>query len=105
MPIYEYHCGHCDREFERLELSQKDSSVAQCPYCQGAGAKIISAPATVGEPWKERMSPTRLPNWHQQNKMAAWQDSWTKYRQKKPLPHDKGSGIKVYETEGLKKSE
>ncbi len=103
-PIFEYHCNYCNREFERLELSGEEASAAQCPFCQGADImKVISAPATVGEPWKIRMSPERLPNWHQQNKRAECHDAWMKYRQRNPLPQDRGAGIKVYETEGLKK--
>lgn len=102
MPIYEYHCIHCDKDFERLEMKISDTPVAQCPHCHGAALKIMSAPAIVYEDLKTRMSPDRLPNWHQNNKRAEWQDAWMRYRQKNPLPNDRGPGIKVYESDGVK---
>jgi hypothetical protein len=89
-------------EFERLMFSIEEASVSQCPNCNGIGQRIMSRTAIVGEPWKVRMSPERLPNWHQNNKRAEQRDAWTRYRQKNPLPWDRGSGIKVYESDGLK---
>lgn len=102
MPIYEYCCPYCERIIERLEFSIKEIPTTQCPYCKSLAHKIMSVPAITAEPWSERMSPTKLPNWQQQNKKAEWHDAWMRYRQKAPLPHDRGAGIKVYESEGLK---
>ena len=103
MPIFEYECQSCGRTFENLVFPWESSGpTSQCPACMGIGEKLMSAPSIVAEPWKVRMSPDRLPNWNQQNKKANWQDAWTRYRQKNPLPQDKGSGIKVYETDGIK---
>ncbi len=41
MPIYEYHCEHCNRDFE---FSQKitDAPLSACPTCDGPVAKLIS---------------------------------------------------------------
>jgi putative FmdB family regulatory protein len=102
MPIYEYHCIHCSEEFERLELSIKEIPVSQCPNCQGAALKIISAPAVVFETVDTRLSVDRLPTYHQKNKEAKWHDAWQEHRRKNPVPGDKGSQTKVYESEGLK---
>ncbi len=32
MPIYEYQCGHCDHEFEKLVLSSSEK--VSCPKCK-----------------------------------------------------------------------
>ena len=33
MPIYEYHCDHCDATFEQMtSMSQRDAKT-QCPAC------------------------------------------------------------------------
>ncbi|MFO7697803.1 MAG: zinc ribbon domain-containing protein [Anaerolineae bacterium] len=35
MPLYEYHCPHCDVTFDRLRpFSQADAPI-RCPECQG----------------------------------------------------------------------
>lgn len=34
MPIYEYHCDECDRDFEKLVLSKSDERT-ECPHCSG----------------------------------------------------------------------
>lgn len=105
MPIFEYQCSLCSGVFEKLIFPwEDDTAVSQCPACMGVGQKVLSAPAIVFEDLKTRMSPDRLPNWHENNKKAAVQDAWTRYRQKKPLPHDKGQATKVYETEGLREA-
>jgi len=37
MPMYEYTCTKCQRDFELLrELSQRDEK-CQCPHCQAKG--------------------------------------------------------------------
>ena len=35
MPIYEYRCLDCGREFSRLILSSADGDSFECPKCQG----------------------------------------------------------------------
>jgi putative FmdB family regulatory protein len=34
MPIYEYTCGSCHREFELLVRSAKEAKGLKCPHCQ-----------------------------------------------------------------------
>ncbi|MEW6441936.1 MAG: zinc ribbon domain-containing protein [bacterium] len=41
MPIYEYQCGRCGKEFE-LFKSVKDSAEPACKYCGGPVRKLIS---------------------------------------------------------------
>lgn len=46
MPIYEFRCDDCGREFEALVRSD---GVARCPGCQGAQlSKKLSVFATAG---------------------------------------------------------
>lgn len=47
MPIYEYHCQDCGREFELLVLPRV---VPACPACQGANLeRRISVPAVKSD--------------------------------------------------------
>ncbi len=43
MPIYDYHCISCDKNFELLVRS---TTVLACPYCSGSQLeKLVSMPA------------------------------------------------------------
>jgi len=101
MPIYEYHCIHCDEDFERLELSIKEVPVSQCPNCLGVGVKVISKPGIVYEVFDERRI-SRLPTYQQKEHEARQHDKWLASRLKRPLPHDRGEGTKTYESDGLR---
>ena len=52
MPIYEYHCLECHREFERIQKFS-DPPLAQCPSCAGTVQKLISRSAfhLKGDGW------------------------------------------------------
>ena len=41
MPIYEYHCFKCDKEFERFQKIT-DTPLATCPDCNGSVRRLIS---------------------------------------------------------------
>jgi putative FmdB family regulatory protein len=44
MPIYEYRCNQCKKEFSQLFLSKKDANLAQCKYCNSKDlSKLLSA--------------------------------------------------------------
>jgi putative FmdB family regulatory protein len=46
MPIFEYRCGDCEREFEAFVTSERR---AECPACGGANlTKLLSTPGMVG---------------------------------------------------------
>jgi putative FmdB family regulatory protein len=48
MPIYEFHCHDCDREFE--DLVMRSSDVVVCPRCGSENAeKLMSAFAVGGD--------------------------------------------------------
>ena len=60
MPIYEYHCLKCQKEFELLRpLSQSNESVI-CPSCGGEGQKLVSGyAAKLGFYVRPSLSPFR----------------------------------------------
>lgn len=43
MPVFEYVCNRCGREFEELMLSANDADRVRCPQCSGAVTRKISA--------------------------------------------------------------
>jgi putative FmdB family regulatory protein len=44
MPIYEYHCRRCKKEFSELRLSMSDSSPIQCKFCRSRNvARVLSS--------------------------------------------------------------
>lgn len=44
MPIYEYHCKQCRKDFEALVWSQRDESNICCPKCQSKDLGRILSP-------------------------------------------------------------
>ena len=44
MPIYEYRCNECSKEFSFLLLNKKDLRKVRCKFCQGANlTRLLSA--------------------------------------------------------------
>jgi putative FmdB family regulatory protein len=44
MPIYEYRCNQCNREFSELFLSPKDIRKVSCKYCRSRNlTKLVSS--------------------------------------------------------------
>ena len=41
MPIYEYECGNCSREFQCLVMNAGDEKNMACPNCQGQDLRRI----------------------------------------------------------------
>lgn len=39
MPLYEYHCVHCDIKFDLLRPFSRADTPAPCPDCQGEDTK------------------------------------------------------------------
>jgi putative FmdB family regulatory protein len=33
MPIYEYHCNHCGRDFDKFVRFSEQSTAQDCPHC------------------------------------------------------------------------
>jgi putative FmdB family regulatory protein len=99
MPIYEYTCSKCNQLFERLELSIQDIPTSPCPLCAGVGTRVISAPAIIYEIFDER-AVHRLPDWNQKMAQAKAHDARVRRNPRlAPLEHDRGQGIKVYESD------
>jgi putative FmdB family regulatory protein len=46
MPTYNYRCNDCERTFEAFH-SMSCSSPQFCPYCNGAGKKLLSATSII----------------------------------------------------------
>ncbi len=46
MPIYEYYCSKCCKEFELMLPISKADAAALCPTCGAAGEKLVSACAS-----------------------------------------------------------
>ena len=44
MPIYEYRCNECNREFSELFLNSKEAGKVRCKYCNSRNlSKLISS--------------------------------------------------------------
>ncbi len=49
MPIYEYTCAPCGKEFEELVIRRSDEAEVKCPSCGSPQvARRMSRPAAVG---------------------------------------------------------
>jgi len=46
MPVYTYHCDHCEAEFEKYQ-SFSEESLTTCPECQNETLRKIYSPALV----------------------------------------------------------
>jgi putative regulatory protein, FmdB family len=48
MPIYDYKCSNCNKEFEEMQ-SFSDAPITDCPYCKAKGTvkKVIAEPAVL----------------------------------------------------------
>jgi len=53
MPLFEFHCSSCDRDFEELVRNDDDSDAVRCPHCRSAGItrklSVFSARAAARE--------------------------------------------------------
>jgi putative FmdB family regulatory protein len=44
MPIYEYRCNQCNKEFSELLISQREIHKVRCKYCQSRNlTKLVSS--------------------------------------------------------------
>ncbi len=67
MPLYEYYCDDCQKDFTLLQSTHVNKSETACPECRGANthhrmsacvAKIPRSPKKFGEP----VTADELPN-------------------------------------------
>ena len=43
MPIYQYYCEKCEKEFELKRLMAELDKPAPCPKCKKAGTRLVTA--------------------------------------------------------------
>jgi putative FmdB family regulatory protein len=43
MPIYQYYCEKCEKEFELKRLMAEIDKPAPCPKCKKAGTRLVTA--------------------------------------------------------------
>ena len=51
MPIYEFYCAKCKKEFELLRPIGKANESAACPSCGTEGNRLMGAPAIRLSSW------------------------------------------------------
>ena len=47
MPIYEYYCAKCSKDFELMRPFSQADEPAPCPGCGAAGEKLVSVFAST----------------------------------------------------------
>jgi putative FmdB family regulatory protein len=62
MPIYEYYCGNCDRQFEALKPISAASEPAACPDCGGKAERLM--PTTFAARMRNQGALQRVPFHH-----------------------------------------
>lgn len=60
LPIYEYYCPKCHKEFELMRSMSEATAQAKCPVCSTTGERLISAASSrVGFYYKTAAKPFR----------------------------------------------
>jgi putative FmdB family regulatory protein len=56
MPIYEYHCNECNREFSELLLNSKGAGKVRCKYCKGRSLNRLVSSFSVHQTEGSRLA-------------------------------------------------
>ena len=56
MPLYEYQCQACGREFQYLVLKKEDEADVRCPGCKGGDLKILVSRVAYHVSEQDRLS-------------------------------------------------
>jgi putative FmdB family regulatory protein len=56
MPIYEYHCSECDREFSKLFLNSKEAAKVRCKYCNSRNLNRLISSFSVHQTEESRLA-------------------------------------------------
>ena len=55
MPIYEYECQSCTRQFQCLVMKAEEEGVLACPHCGGSGLKRLVSRVAYHQSEKDRV--------------------------------------------------
>ena len=55
MPIYEYECRSCERQFQSLVMKKKDEQDLICPACGGSSLKKLISRVTYRASGRDRL--------------------------------------------------
>jgi putative FmdB family regulatory protein len=56
MPVYEYKCNHCKREFSQLFLNSKEILNARCKFCSSKNLTRLLSSFSVHQTEESRLS-------------------------------------------------
>jgi putative FmdB family regulatory protein len=56
MPIYEYRCNRCKKEFSLLILNLKENRKSQCPTCHSRNLTRLLSPFSVHQTEESRLA-------------------------------------------------
>lgn len=56
MPIYEYRCDHCKKEFSQLFLNCKEAARARCKFCNSRNLTRLLSSFSVHQTEESRLS-------------------------------------------------
>ena len=56
MPIYEYHCNQCNREFSELFLDSKEACKVRCKHCNGRNLHRLVSSFRVHQTEESRLA-------------------------------------------------
>jgi putative FmdB family regulatory protein len=56
MPIYEYHCNRCGREFSHLSINSKRRRGVSCKFCRGKDLTRLLSSFSVHQTEESRLS-------------------------------------------------
>jgi len=56
MPIYEYRCNQCEREFNQLFLNSREARKVKCKFCGGNDLKKLISAFSVHQTEESRLA-------------------------------------------------
>jgi putative FmdB family regulatory protein len=56
MPIYEYRCNQCNREFGQLFLNSREADNVRCKYCNGRSLRRLVSSFSVHQTEESRLA-------------------------------------------------
>jgi putative FmdB family regulatory protein len=56
MPIFEYRCNHCQKEFSQLFLNSQELRKVKCRYCGSADIKKLISSFSIHQTEESRMA-------------------------------------------------